>query len=92
MNSVTFFIITGITTTNRHYRTSETFIFLNLYFIKLLFGGGNKHFKKIIFQSGYHYFCFRIAHAAIVFDHIRFIIQLSSNQKYKAAIFQTFCF
>src|SRR4029077_8885795 len=73
-----------------HNRCSSAWVYSHHHLVKFLLSGGDAKTNKICFQSWYHYFCFRVAHPAIVFDNKGIAVDIDQAKENKPGVFYAF--
>src|ERR1035437_8542847 len=85
MNRFALFIISGITSGDKHYSCDKSFINFNFSFSKISFSYSLNQFKEITFNSWYYYFRFRITQSDVIFNHVwvsLYIYQTEENKSF----------
>lgn len=64
----------------------------SVFFVQVACGSTFKQFYEVALDTEHHAFCFRVAHADVVFDHHRFTFHLDKAEEDEAFVSDVFFF
>ena len=87
-----FFVGFGITSADKDDTACRTRVHHQCFFVQVACGSAFKQFYEVALNAKHHAFCFRVAHADVVFDHHRFTFHLDETEEDEAFVGDIFFF